>query len=161
MRSPRVCTARIKKQQTKTCRAATLVREGEVSYFGGEERATSLLDKHNSQPGASASPEPLKERERSPVTVLWMWSPGQRVTMTIHGDLLSLDSISPPCFLRASPNQQHVGADTLCDTHTHSHSGKKKTSPKRKGQCVHTGKWLTLLWTCLAELTSIQTSSSF
>lgn len=102
-------------------------------YFGRAERTTCLLDKHNLQPGASASPEPLKERERSLVTVLWMWSTGQRVTMTIHGDLLSLDSVSPPCFLRASPNQQHVGTDTLYDTHTHSHTGGKKNLSKEEG----------------------------
>lgn len=109
------------------------MRERDVFYFGRAERATCLLDKHNSLPGASASPEPLKERERSLVTVLWMWSTGQRVTMTIHGDLLSLDSISPPCFLRASPNQQHVGTDTLYDTHTHSHTGEKKNLSKEEG----------------------------
>lgn len=137
------------------------MREGEVFCFGRAERATCLLDKHNSQPGAYASPEPLKERERSLVTVLWMWSTGQRVTMTIHGDLLSLDSISPPCFLRASPNQQHVGTDTLCDTHTHSHTGEKKPLQRGRASAFTQGSRSLSSGLALQSSLLIQTSSSF
>lgn len=53
--------------------------------------------------------------------LIWIWSTGQRVRMTIHGAPLSLSlcSFSPPCFERAcQPSSTHTYTDFLAHVHT-------------------------------------------